>query len=106
MRTIAIASLSIISALALGVPAQAAHSRHHATQNARHGPQKAQTPAFQQAVIEAEVLLARAGFSPGTIDGRDGENFTNAVHAFQQANGLPIGKLDQQTLSVLFAGLE
>jgi peptidoglycan hydrolase-like protein with peptidoglycan-binding domain len=105
MRTIAIASLPIISALALGLPAQAAHSRHQATQNAGHA-QKAQTPALQQALIEAEVRLAHAGFSPGTIDGRDGENFANALHAFQQANGLPIGELDQQTLSVLFAGLE
>jgi putative peptidoglycan binding protein len=104
MRTIAIASLSILSALALCVPAQAAHSRHHATQNAGHALQKAQTPALQQALIEAEVRLARSGFSPGTIDGRDGENFANALHAFQQANGLQIGKLDEQTLSLLSQG--
>jgi peptidoglycan hydrolase-like protein with peptidoglycan-binding domain len=103
MRIIALASFSIISALALGLPAQEAHARHHATPNVSHAPQKAQTPAFQQAVLEAEVLLARAGFSPGAIDGRDGENFANALHAFQQANGLPIGKLDQQTLSLLSA---
>ena len=101
MRIITLASFSITSALALGLPAQEAHSRHHATPNVSHAPQKAQTPAFQQAVLEAEVLLARAGFSPGAIDGRDGENFANALHAFQQANGLPIGKLDQQTLSLL-----
>jgi lipoprotein-anchoring transpeptidase ErfK/SrfK len=101
MRTIALISFSTTCALALALPAQAAHSRHHPTQNAGHAPQKVQTPAFQQAVIEAEVLLARAGFSPGAIDGRDGENFANALHAFQQANGLTIGKLDQQTVALL-----
>jgi lipoprotein-anchoring transpeptidase ErfK/SrfK len=48
-------------------------------------------------VLEAQVLLARAGFSPGTIDGRDGDNFTKTLHAFQQANGLPVGRLDDAT---------
>lgn len=93
--------LSVLCALALIAPANAAHPRHHQTHNASHAAQKVQTPAFNQAVLEAEVLLDRAGFSPGAIDGRDGENFANALHAFQQANGIPIGKLDQQTAAML-----
>src|SRR5207245_2269471 len=52
-------------------------------------------------VLQAEVLLARAGFSPGVIDGRDGDNFSKALHAFQQANGLPVGWLDDQTMTRL-----
>ena len=101
MRIIVLAPFSLICVLALAAPAQAAPPRHHTAQNGGPAVQKARTPALSQAVIEAEVLLTRAGFSPGTIDGRDGENFANALHAFQQANGLPIGKLDQQTTALL-----
>ena len=34
-------------------------------------------------IIKTEVLLARVGFSPGAIDGRDGENFRKALAAFE-----------------------
>jgi lipoprotein-anchoring transpeptidase ErfK/SrfK len=40
------------------------------------------------------VLLARSGFSPGVTDGCGGSNTDEALHAFQQANGLPAGPLD------------
>lgn len=48
--------------------------------------------------IKAQVLLDRARFSPGTIDGRRGENFSNALRAFQEQSGLKAsGELDAST---------
>jgi lipoprotein-anchoring transpeptidase ErfK/SrfK len=48
--------------------------------------------------IHAQVLLDRARFSPGVIDGHRGENFSNALRAYQEQNDLkPSGELDTPT---------
>jgi lipoprotein-anchoring transpeptidase ErfK/SrfK len=61
----------------------------------------AQAPRFSD-VATAQVMLDRAGFSPGEIDGRAGANLERAVSAFQQANGLQVtGQLDGATLQAL-----
>jgi lipoprotein-anchoring transpeptidase ErfK/SrfK len=54
------------------------------------------------ALIRAEVLLDRAGFSPGVIDGLSGSNARKAIGAFQAAQSLPpSGQLDTQTWALL-----
>ncbi len=53
---------------------------------------------------DIQVLLDRAGFSPGLVDGRDGSNTRKAVGAFQATQRLPVtGRVDSATWRKLLA---
>jgi lipoprotein-anchoring transpeptidase ErfK/SrfK len=54
------------------------------------------------AVLHAQILLDRAHFSSGVLNGKAGDNTAKAVRFFQQENGLPAtGRLDETTYAKL-----
>jgi lipoprotein-anchoring transpeptidase ErfK/SrfK len=57
------------------------------------------------ALIKAQVLLDRARFSPGVIDGRNGDNLQDAVKAFERARDLKVdGVIDEEVWAKLNEG--
>lgn len=57
--------------------------------------------------VKTQVLLDRAGFSPGAIDGRASDNVANALRGFQKKNALAeTGKLDKETWGKLVQSTE
>jgi lipoprotein-anchoring transpeptidase ErfK/SrfK len=58
-------------------------------------------PVISEA-LAVQVMLDRAGFSPGEIDGRQGRNFRRALTAFQSTHRLPAtGRVDDGTWKAL-----
>jgi lipoprotein-anchoring transpeptidase ErfK/SrfK len=65
-------------------------------------PASAAERTFDDAALATQIRLARAGYSPGEIDGRWGRNTSGALHAFQRTHGLEAtGELDDATARAL-----
>lgn len=63
-------------------PAAATRQPADPLQPARAGQKS--SGSFQMETLQQQVMLDRAGFSPGVIDGRGGSNTAKALAAFQQ----------------------
>ncbi len=62
--------------------------------------------ATGSAVVRAQVLLDRAHYSPGEIDGHYGDNLRIAIEGFQTARNLPVnGVVDQAVWQALNSDL-
>ncbi len=110
LRPLSAASLAAVAAFGSSVPSHAAAPPPSMTLEAVNAARFSPLPeqASQRAVpevVKAEVLLDRARFSPGSIDGIDGENFRKALTAYQRQMGLATsGHLDQPTWDRLTSG--
>jgi lipoprotein-anchoring transpeptidase ErfK/SrfK len=76
----------------LVLPAAGASVDAAAINKAELGSKPPAQDKIDAVVVKAQVLLDRAQFSPGEIDGKLGENAQKALRAFAEANGLAADK--------------
>jgi lipoprotein-anchoring transpeptidase ErfK/SrfK len=78
----------LLAFLFLLVPAVAAPLDIQAVNDAQWTPRPTGKVGIAPIMIKAQVLLDRARFSPGEIDGKSGENFSKSLTAFADHLGL------------------
>jgi lipoprotein-anchoring transpeptidase ErfK/SrfK len=102
MRTVAIAVLLAFAAPGAALAKKGAIAEPLTLEVVNAAEFRARGKRSKPIVIKAQVLLDRARFSPGLIDGTEGENLAKAVAAFERHKGLPEdGKIDQETWAKL-----
>jgi lipoprotein-anchoring transpeptidase ErfK/SrfK len=105
-------SMGASAAAAAAPPAQTSGTPSAAEQNAGSlsdpkaieaaQPSDANTTPSRELLVRVEVLLDRAHFSPGEIDGKSGDNLNQAIAAYWQAHGLGGGSaIDADLLKAL-----
>lgn len=75
----------------LSLPAWDAVLDPSAINDAQYSAKRTSKDKLDPAVVKAEILLDRARFSPGEIDGKLSDNVRKALKQFALANGLPPG---------------
>jgi len=103
----------LVGTMAIAVAGAAVAQDPEQRAKAKPQPQAAAQPGKPEAgggteekmdgtVFHAQVLLDRAGFSPGVIDGMAGISLEAALRGFQESRGLrTTGQLDQPTRAAL-----
>jgi lipoprotein-anchoring transpeptidase ErfK/SrfK len=76
----------------LAFPAMGASLDAAAINNAEYRSKPSAEDKIDAVIVKAQVLLDRARFSPGEIDGKLGENAQKALRAFAEAKGLTSDK--------------
>jgi lipoprotein-anchoring transpeptidase ErfK/SrfK len=76
----------------LAFPAMGAGLDAAAINNAEYRSKPSAEDKIDAVIVKAQVLLDRARFSPGEIDGKLGENAQKALRAFAEAKGLTSDK--------------
>jgi lipoprotein-anchoring transpeptidase ErfK/SrfK len=85
-------------------PALGASLDAAAINNAEYRSRPAAEDKIDAVVVKAQVLLDRAQFSPGEIDGKLGENAQKALRAFAEAKGLTSDKALTPEVWTVLAG--
>jgi lipoprotein-anchoring transpeptidase ErfK/SrfK len=84
-------TLKSLSSIAICVASVSAGAWSPAQRPTAPERQKTQAAPANDAALETQILLDRAGFSPGEIDGKGGANTSKAIAAFEAARRLPAG---------------
>jgi lipoprotein-anchoring transpeptidase ErfK/SrfK len=91
-RWIVVLGLALWSLPAMSLSVMAAELNPDSINAASFTGKQPATDRITPLAVKLQVLLDRAHFSPGEIDGRFGENVEKALQAYAEANGLPAGK--------------